>query len=69
MTVRMNRVPLEPVKEQDPPNLTRCGAFSLDQLLSHIDPGTAEESEVFVSRIYEQRHIDLSSGRNDSTGR
>jgi hypothetical protein len=29
--------------------------------LSHIDPGTEEESEEFVRRIYEQRHIDLSS--------
>ena len=44
-------------------------AFSLDRLLSHIDPGTEEESEEFVRRIYEQRHIDLSSDRNGKTGR
>ena len=51
---------LKPVK--DPPNLIRVGLFSLDRLLSHIDPGPAEESEAFVRLIYEQRHIDLSSG-------
>ena len=57
----------QPVK--DPPNLVRTGAFSLDRLLSHIDPGPQEESEEFVRRIYEQRHIDLSSDRNGKTGR
>ena len=31
--------------------------FSLDRLLSHIDPGSREESEEFVRRIDEQRHI------------
>jgi hypothetical protein len=65
----MNRMPLPAARDEDPPNLTRSGRFSLDRLLSHIDPGTAEESEVFVSRIYEQRHIDLSSRLNDETGR
>jgi hypothetical protein len=49
----MDRVPLEPVK--DPPSLVRAGAFSLNRLLSHIDPGPAEESEAFVHLIYEQR--------------
>ena len=63
----MDRLPPQPVK--DPPNLIRTGAFSLDRLLSHIDPGTAEESEEFVRRIYEQRHTDLSSDRNGKTGR
>jgi hypothetical protein len=52
-----------------PPNLIRSGSFSLDRLLSHIDPGTVEESEDFVSRIYEQRYIDLSSDCNGKTGR
>ena len=52
----MEREPLQPVK--DPPNLVRSGVFSLDQLLSHVDPGTAEESEDFVRRIYDQRHAD-----------
>lgn len=65
--VEMDHVPGQPVK--DPPNLVRAGAFSLDRLLSHIDPGTAEESEEFVRRIYEQRHSDLSSDRNGKTGR
>ena len=60
-------VPPQPVK--DLPNLIRNGAFSLDRLLSHIDPETAEESEEFVRRIYEQRHSDLSSDRNGKTGR
>jgi hypothetical protein len=67
MVVEMDRVPQQPV--QDPPNLTRTGVFSLNRLLSHIDPGTEEESEEFVRRIYEQRHIDLSSDRNGKTGR
>lgn len=63
----MERLPPQPV--EDPPNLSRTGVFSLERLLSHIDPGTAGESEDFVRRIYEQRHIDLSSDRNGKTGR
>ncbi len=63
----MDRVPPQPV--QDPPNLILSGSFSLDRLLSHIDPDPAEESEDFVNRIYEQRRIDLSSDRNGMTGR
>lgn len=66
MVVEMDRLPQQSVK--DPPNLIRAGAFSLDRLLSHIDPGTDEESEEFVRRIYEQRHIDLSSDHNGKTG-
>ena len=67
MVVEMDRVPSQRV--QDPPNLVRAGSFSLDRLLSHIDPGTAEECEDFVRLIYDQRHIDLSSDRNGKTGR
>jgi hypothetical protein len=66
MVVEMDRVPPQPVK--DPPNLIRTGAFSLDRLLSHVDPGTAEEAEEFVRRIYEQRQIDRSSDCNSKTG-
>ena len=58
----MDHAPQQPVK--DPPNLIRIGLFSLDRLLTHIDPGTAKESEDFVSRIYEQRYIDLSPGHD-----
>jgi hypothetical protein len=61
MVIVMDRVP-QPVK--DPPNLIWSGSFSLDRLLSHIDPGTAEEAEDLVNRIYGQRHTDLSSDRN-----
>jgi hypothetical protein len=60
-------MPPQPVK--DPPNLVRSGTFTLDRLLSHVDTGPREESEEFVRRIYEQRHIDLSSGRNGKAGR
>jgi hypothetical protein len=67
MVIAMDRVPSQPVK--DPPNLVRAGSFSLDRLLSLIDPGTAEESEDFVRLIYEQRHSDISSDRNGETGR
>jgi len=67
MVTAMDRVPSQPVK--DLPNLIRAGSFSLDRLLSHIDPGTAQESEDFVRLIYEQRHIDLATDRNDQIGR
>jgi hypothetical protein len=67
MDTEMDRLRSQPVK--DPPNLFRAEHFSLDRLLSHIDPGTREESEEFVRRIYEQRHLDLSSDRSGKTGR
>jgi hypothetical protein len=67
MDTEMDRLRSQPVK--DPPNLFRAEPFSLDRLLSHIDPGTREESEEFVRRIYEQRHLDLSSDRSGKTGR
>ena len=67
MAIKMDRLPPQPVK--DPPNLVRSGAFSMDRLLSDIDPGTEEESEEFVRRIYEKRHIDLSAELNSKTGR
>jgi len=67
MVTEMDRVPPQPVK--DPLNLVRAGSFSLDRLLSHIDPGPAEESEAFVRLIYEQRHIDVSSDRNGQARR
>jgi hypothetical protein len=63
----MDRASSSPIK--DPPNLVRTGSFSLERLLSHIDPGTAEESEDFVRLIYEQRHSDLPAVRNGETGR
>src|ERR1035441_8575239 len=67
MVIKMERVPSQPVK--DPPNLVRACPFDLDRLLSHIDPGPAEESEAYVRLIYEQRRSDLSSKRNGKTGR
>jgi hypothetical protein len=67
MVINMDRVPPKLVK--DPPNLVRTGSFSLDRLLSHIDPGTAEDSEDFVRLIYERRHIDLPSDCNGKIGR
>ncbi len=63
----MDRVPSRPLK--DPPNLIRVCPFDLERLLSHIDPGTAEESEAFVRLIYEQRRVDLSWERSGKTGR
>jgi hypothetical protein len=67
MIFKMDRLPPRPVK--NPPNLVRAASFDLDRLLSHIDPGPAEESEAFVRLIYGQRHIDVSSERNGKTGR
>jgi hypothetical protein len=61
MVIKMDRVPPHAVK--DPPNLVPSHSFSLDRLLSHVDPGPAEESEAFVHLIYEQRHLDVSSDR------
>jgi hypothetical protein len=63
----MGHIPLQPVK--DPPNLIRSGTFALDRLLNHTDPGPQEESEEFVRRIYEQRHIDHSSDRKSQLAR
>jgi hypothetical protein len=65
--VLVDRAPSQSVN--DPPNLSRAGSFSLERLLSHIDPGAAEESEDFVRLIYEQRHSDPSSGRDGETSR
>jgi hypothetical protein len=67
MVIEMDRAPSQPVK--DPPSLARTSSFSMERLLSHIDPGTAEESEEFVRLIYEERHIDLSFGGNGKAGR
>jgi hypothetical protein len=63
----MDRVPPEAVK--DPPALVRTSSFSLDRLLSHINPGPAEESEAFVRLIYEQRRTDVPTERNGKIGR
>jgi len=63
----MDRVPQQPV--EDPPNLIWPSSFSLDRLVSHIDPGPAEESEAFVILIYERRHSDVSSDYNGETRR
>jgi hypothetical protein len=62
----MDRVTSPPAK--DPPNLLRNAPFSLDRLLSHVDPGPAEESEAFVRVIYEQRHMDGSPDSDGSAG-
>jgi hypothetical protein len=63
----MDRSPPEAAK--DPPNPVRDSPFSLDRLLSHIDPGPTEESEAFVRFIYEQRCTDVSTERNGRIGR
>jgi hypothetical protein len=47
-------------RPKDPPNLIRVPSFSLERLVSHTNPGPAEESETFVRLIYEQRRIDVS---------
>ncbi len=67
MVIKMERIPSQPVK--DLANLVRVYPFNLDRLLSHIDPGPAEESEAYVCLIYEQRRFDLSSENNGKTCR
>ncbi len=61
----MDRVPSS---VQEPRNLVRVHPFSLDRLLSHIDPGPVEKTESFVRLIYEQHHVDVSSEHNIKTG-
>jgi hypothetical protein len=65
MVTQMDREP-QPVKDR--PNLVRPKSFSLERLLSHIDPEPEEETEAFVRLIYEQRNIDVASSRNGETG-
>jgi len=67
MKDEMEPSPKSPV--QDPPNLERSGNFSWERLLSHLDPGPAEESEEFVRAIYEQRRTDQSANGNGPAGR
>jgi hypothetical protein len=61
----MDRDSPHPVK--DSTTLVGPAEFSLDRLLSHTDPAPAVESEAFVRFIYEQRHLDISSGGNHET--
>jgi hypothetical protein len=67
MLIEMEGFPSQPVK--DPANLVRVRPFDLERLMSHIDPGTAEESEAYVRLIYERRRSDLSSESSGKTGR
>lgn len=55
----MDSVPTEADKSKIRQTRFASTRFDLDRLLSHIDPGPAEESEAFVHLIYERRHIDL----------
>lgn len=60
----MDWAPEQPLKNI--PNLVRKTPFDFERLLSHVDPGPKEESEAFVRLIYEQRHADASSERNNT---
>jgi hypothetical protein len=62
----MDRKP-QPVK--DPVGLVRAEPFSLDRVLTHVDPSPADESEAFVRLVYEQRQLDGSADRNHKTRR
>jgi len=55
--------------QADQPKLIQPGDFSLDRLLSHVDPGPAKESEAFVQAIYERRHGDATLDPPASAGR
>lgn len=63
----MERTPNLPAKEAL--NLVRSAPFSLERLLSHVDPGPVRESEEFVRAICEQRRNDVAADRNDKTRR
>jgi len=43
------------------PSLQRPQHYSFELILSHIDPGPAEESEAFVNWIHGQRSNDLTA--------
>ena len=58
----MSNTPPQPVV--DLPNLGD-NSSTFNRILSHIDPGPAEESEVFVQLIYEQRRMETSAEDND----
>ena len=61
--MKMDRAPLQ--TDSKHPNLVQSRAFDLKRLLSHVDPGLAEESEAFVRLIQEQRNTDTSARDND----
>jgi hypothetical protein len=52
-----------------PQSLVGKEPFSWERLMSHIDPGPAEESEEFVRFIYEERKDDLRATGGGQTGR
>lgn len=49
----MEKTSQTPAKQKE--HLVRTASFSLERLLSHIDPGPEQESEEFVRAVYEQR--------------
>jgi hypothetical protein len=57
-----------PIPAEYRPNLVGAGTFSLDRLLSHVDPGPPKVSEDLVRKIYEQRRHDASSDCDRQTG-
>ena len=63
----MDHAPSTPAKDRLSP--IPDGSFTLDRMLSHIDPGPAEETEEFVRLIYEQRHTEFYPDSNGKTGR
>lgn len=63
----MERKPESPLK--DPQPLLRAAPFSLDRLLSHVDPGPDRETEEFVRQIYEQRRREASLDEGDKSSR
>jgi uncharacterized protein (DUF433 family) len=49
---------------EDLPNPISNGSGMLERILSHIDPGPAEDSELLVHLIYEQRRANTSTNTN-----
>ena len=50
-----------PKPAKTPPKTIRAKRFDVDELLKHVDPGTAEEAEEFVQTIYDLRRQDRDS--------
>ena len=58
MEVRMKKITEPPKSAQMSPKNMRSKRFDVNELLKHVDPGTAEEAEEFVRTIYDLRRQD-----------
>ena len=54
-----NRVRVKPaIRSGRHASIVRRKAFSVEELVKHVDPGSREEAEKFARAIYDQRRHD-----------